>query len=99
MTSTAPTTGTGDRPVGDDDRPADAAAGSPAGPVDVPAEVARLRRTFGRGRTRPLAWRRRQLEGIERLVRECEPALAAALAEDLGRTAHYAWLGDFASTI
>ncbi|ALL85168.1 aldehyde dehydrogenase (plasmid) [Pseudonocardia sp. EC080619-01] len=61
-------------------------------------EVARLRATFATGRTRSLSWRRRQLRGIERLVGEREKELAEALAADLGRPAHYAWLGDIAST-
>lgn len=66
--------------------------------TDAAATVARLRRTFESGRTRPLAWRRRQLHGIERMVAEREPDIAAALAQDLGRPAPYAWLGDIAST-
>lgn len=57
-----------------------------------------LRATFRSGRTRPLEWRARQLAAIERLLTERETDLAAALATDLGRSAHYAWLGDFAST-
>lgn len=62
------------------------------------ATVQKLRATFRSGRTRPHAWRSRQLSGIERLLTEREADLAAALATDLGRSAHYAWLGDFAST-
>ncbi|MEU7812845.1 aldehyde dehydrogenase family protein [Pseudonocardia sp. NPDC049154] len=69
-----------------------------AAATDAASVVARLRRTFASGRTRSLQWRLRQLEGITRLVREREPDLAAALSADLGRPAHYAWLGDFAST-
>lgn len=79
-----------------------AVASTPTGqsdPATVAArEVARLRATFAGGRTRPLQWRLRQLRGIERLVGERESELADALATDLGRPAHYAWLGDFAST-
>jgi aldehyde dehydrogenase (NAD+) len=62
------------------------------------SEVARLRETFASGRTRDIAWRIRQLEGIERLLTEREPGLAAALDVDLGRDAHMAWFGDFASS-
>jgi aldehyde dehydrogenase (NAD+) len=65
---------------------------------DPAAEIARLRRAFASGRTRDLAWRRRQLAGIERLVTEREPEIAAALLADLGRSAHYAWFGDIAPT-
>ncbi|MBN9735622.1 MULTISPECIES: aldehyde dehydrogenase family protein [unclassified Pseudonocardia] len=81
--------------------PAGASPGVPAGGAAADAaatEVARLRRTFATGRTRSLAWRRAQLAGIEKLIAECESELAEALAQDLGRSAHYAWLGDFAST-
>jgi aldehyde dehydrogenase (NAD+) len=62
-------------------------------------EVARLRKTFASGRTRPYAWRRRQLEGIVKLVTEREADLATALASDLGRTPHETWFGDVASTV
>ncbi|MEE3754973.1 aldehyde dehydrogenase family protein [Mycobacterium intracellulare] len=57
-----------------------------------------MRRTFESGRTRPLEWRRLQLEGIERMCMEREADIAAALAKDLGRSAVEAWLGDVAST-
>ncbi|BDE15797.1 MULTISPECIES: aldehyde dehydrogenase family protein [Mycobacterium] len=57
-----------------------------------------LRRVFGSGRTRSLKWRLEQLRGIERLVEEREPDIAAALAQDLGRSPAEAWLGDVAST-
>ncbi len=68
------------------------------GATDAGAELAELRKVFATGRTRSLRWRLTQLEGIERLCQEQEPAIAAALAEDLGRTATEAWLGDIAST-
>ena len=51
---------------------------------DAAGLVAELRATFNRGRTRPLGWRRRQLEGLRRLLSEAEPELLAALATDLG---------------
>jgi aldehyde dehydrogenase (NAD+) len=57
-----------------------------------------LRRVFVSGRTRALSWRVEQLRGIERLCEEGESEIAAALAEDLGRPAVDAWLGDIAST-
>jgi aldehyde dehydrogenase (NAD+) len=60
--------------------------------------VAELRTTFATGRTKPLGWRLRQLEGIARLVTERESDIAAALASDLGRNAHDSWFGDIAST-
>jgi aldehyde dehydrogenase (NAD+) len=57
-----------------------------------------LRQTFASGRTRALDWRLEQLRGIERLVDDQEPAIAKALAEDLGRSAVEAWFGDVAPT-
>ncbi|AFJ34642.1 aldehyde dehydrogenase family protein [Mycobacterium sp. MOTT36Y] len=60
--------------------------------------LADLRKVFDRGRTRGLQWRLEQLRGIERFVEEREPAIAAALADDLGRSPAEAWLGDIAST-
>ncbi len=62
------------------------------------AVAADLRKVFETGRTRSVQWRLDQLAAIERLCDEQEPAIAAALAEDLGRPAHEAWLGDIAST-
>ncbi|MET0456378.1 MAG: aldehyde dehydrogenase family protein [Mycobacterium sp.] len=66
--------------------------------VDVPAVVALLRRTFATGRTRDVAWRKQQLEALATLVTENEPAIAAALEEDLGRKPFESWLADIAST-
>ena len=60
--------------------------------------VTGLRATFATGRTKDLAWRVRQLVGIERMLDEREDEIAAALAEDLGRPKAEAWLGDIAST-
>lgn len=60
--------------------------------------LADLRRVFASGRTRSLDWRLEQLRGIERLVEEREADIASALADDLGRSAVEAWLGDVAST-
>jgi aldehyde dehydrogenase (NAD+) len=67
-------------------------------PSDSGRLLADLRNVFAGGRTRSLQWRLDQLRGIERLVTEREPEIAAALAEDLGRSAAEAWLGDIAST-
>jgi aldehyde dehydrogenase (NAD+) len=60
--------------------------------------LADLRRVFGTGRTRVLEWRLEQLRAIERFLDEREPEIAAALAEDLGRSPVEAWLGDVASS-
>jgi aldehyde dehydrogenase (NAD+) len=66
--------------------------------VDIPAVVTRLRKTFATGRTRDVAWRKRQLLALERMVTENEPAIAAALEQDLGRKPFESWLADIAST-
>ncbi|PXX03290.1 aldehyde dehydrogenase family protein [Mycolicibacterium moriokaense] len=57
-----------------------------------------LRQVFGSGRTASLNWRCDQLHGIELLCKDNEPEIAAALANDLDRSATEAWLGDIAST-
>lgn len=67
-------------------------------PVDIPAAVAGLRKTFASGRTRSVHWRQNQLRAIERMLTENETAIAEALAEDLGRQPFEAWLADVATT-
>ena len=59
--------------------------------------VADLRAVYVTGRTRPVEWRLRQLEAIERLVVDNESEIATALHADLGRNAVDSWLGDIAS--
>ncbi|MDT5282725.1 MAG: aldehyde dehydrogenase [Mycobacterium sp.] len=66
--------------------------------TDVADVLPDLRRVFAGGRTRDLQWRLDQLAGIERLCVEAESRIAAALAEDLGRSAVEAWLGDVNAT-
>jgi aldehyde dehydrogenase (NAD+) len=66
--------------------------------IDIPGTVARLRETFASGRTRSLEWRKQQLQAMERMMVENEPAVAAALEQDLGRKPFEAWLADIAST-
>ena len=72
--------------------------GAASDPSNARAVVDRLRATFATGRTKPLEWRLRQLHGIERLLAEREPDIAAALGEDLGRSPYESWFGDVAST-
>jgi aldehyde dehydrogenase (NAD+) len=55
-----------------------------------------LRSTFASGRTRTLAWRKAQLEGLVRFLDERESDIAEALAADLGRSGFEAWFGDIA---
>jgi aldehyde dehydrogenase (NAD+) len=47
--------------------------------------ISAMREPVSRGETRPLAWRLEQLERMEALLNEHEPAVMAALAEDLGK--------------
>lgn len=47
--------------------------------------VARLRRAFESGRTRPLEWRLQQLREIDRMMSEHEADFADALRQDLGK--------------
>ena len=72
--------------------------GSAAEPADIPATVARLRRTFATGRTRDIEWRKRQLLQLAKLMEENEDAIAKALAEDLDRNAAEAFIADIATT-
>lgn len=69
----------------------------PALAAETPDVVAALRASFAAGRTRSAQWRITQLRGIERLLAEREDEIAAALAEDLGRSAFEAWLTDVAA--
>lgn len=62
--------------------------------TDIPGVVERLRTTFDTGVTRPYEWRRRQLEGLLTLLSEREPQLLEALATDLGKPVHEAWMAD-----
>lgn len=66
--------------------------------TDIAATVARLRRTFATGRTRPVEWRKRQLNALEALLTENEAALVEALHQDLDRSPFEAWLVDCAPT-
>ncbi|ORW73828.1 aldehyde dehydrogenase family protein [Mycobacterium saskatchewanense] len=67
-------------------------------PVDIPATVARLRKTFATGRTRDIEWRRRQLLQLQKLMEENEDAIGAALVEDLDRHPFEAYIADVATT-
>ncbi len=76
-----------------------AANGAPTSqPANIPATVARLRKTFASGRTRDIEWRKRQLLQLAKLMEENEAAIAAALAEDLDRSPFEAFIADVATT-
>lgn len=49
--------------------------------------IARLRNAYSSGRTRPLAWRRAQLDALRRMVTENREDFVAAVAADLGKPA------------
>lgn len=59
----------------------------PAEPVVsmIRASVSRLRASFESGHTRGLGWRREQLEGLCRMLRDRRADLAAAIHADLGK--------------
>jgi aldehyde dehydrogenase (NAD+) len=62
----------------------------------APAVIARLRATFDSGRTRPLAFRLQQLDGLARFLHERERDIQDALHQDLGRPPLEAFTGDIA---
>jgi aldehyde dehydrogenase (NAD+) len=70
------------------DRPSPAVAD----PFEPERLVARLRATFDSGATRPLAWRRQQLEAMQRLLVEQETELLDALRHDLGKPTIEGWM-------
>ena len=70
---------------------------TPHSPIDdIPPLVAKLRATFDSGKTRPLAWRREQLQGILRFHKEQAEPLAEALRADLGKPTMEAYSADIA---
>ena len=58
---------------------------------EVPATVSRLRDTFDSGITRPVAWRKKQLQQLKKLLKENEDALCEALNKDLGKSPFESW--------
>jgi aldehyde dehydrogenase (NAD+) len=54
--------------------------------IQAESTVERLRRAYASGRTRPLEWRKQQLEQLDRLMQSHEADLAEALARDLGKS-------------
>lgn len=63
----------------------------------IPPLVAELRATFDRGHTRPLAWRKGQLDAFRRMLAEQTDAICDALAEDLGKPRLEAWSAEVAA--
>jgi aldehyde dehydrogenase (NAD+) len=56
--------------------------------------VARLRKTFDAGVTRPLEWRLAQLHQFAAMVHDNEDAMLEALRADLGKPEFEAWIGE-----
>jgi aldehyde dehydrogenase (NAD+) len=65
----------------------------------IPDLVARLRASFDAGRTRPLAWRREQLQALRALLTENADALLAALRADLRKPDVESWTTELSFTI
>src|SRR5690554_3749712 len=55
-------------------------------------QVQRLRSTYDSGLTRPLSWRRQQLEQLQQLLERHENELLQALQTDLGKSKAEGWL-------
>jgi aldehyde dehydrogenase (NAD+) len=60
--------------------------------------VEHLRTTFASGRTRPVTWRKEQLAGLRRMMRDGEEELLEALHTDLGRPRVEAFAADIGHT-
>lgn len=67
--------------------------------LSITAQIAAIRATYRSGTTRPLAWRRRQLEAMVRMLEENETELQAALATDLGKPVAEGYLTDIAYVV
>lgn len=55
--------------------------------TDIPVHLEALRNTFQQGTTKPLSWRRNQLEQLDRMLDEREADFERALNEDVGKHA------------
>lgn len=60
--------------------------------TSIPEQVAALRETFNSGVTRPLEWRRDQLNSLSRMLADNADAIADALFDDLGKPATESYL-------
>jgi len=74
-----------------------ALADRPTDVIDtIPGVVANLRHTYGSGITRPLAWRRRQLQRMIAMLEENETEFLDALRTDLGKPTVEGFITDIA---
>jgi aldehyde dehydrogenase (NAD+) len=69
-------------------------SGTERKPEAIPDLVARLRNHYDGGHTRPLEWRRTQLQAFLELLKGGEQELLQALRVDLGKPAIEAWATD-----
>ena len=67
--------------------------------LNIGQVVSQTRSAFQSGVTRPLAWRKAQLEAMIRMLEEHQDEFSAALKTDLGRGVEEAWLYDLGFTI
>lgn len=65
----------------------------------IPAMVDRVRATYRSGKTRPLAWRERQLKLLIAMLEENEKAFSDALRHDLGKPTAEGYITDIAFVI
>ena len=65
----------------------------------IPGVVAGLRHSFQSGRTRPLEWRQRQLDGLLRVLDEGGDELVRAMQADFGKPAVEAFTTDISFTV
>jgi len=75
-------------------QPTPTSTGSTSVTEQVQKTIAELRQTFASGKTRPYAWRRKQLEQIIALISNEEEALTAALKADLGKSHFEGWAAE-----
>src|SRR6266508_2771653 len=67
--------------------------------AQIPKLVEKLRDAFESGRTRPIEWRRRQLQRMKAMLEEREADFLDALAADLGKPRLEGWASDIAIVI
>ncbi|MEY2995798.1 MAG: hypothetical protein RLZ86_491 [Actinomycetota bacterium] len=67
--------------------------------TSIPGIVAGVRHTFGSRVTRPLSWRKKQLERMIAMLEENESAFSDALATDLGKPVIEGYVTDIAFVI
>jgi acyl-CoA reductase-like NAD-dependent aldehyde dehydrogenase len=60
---------------------------SPTNLQSIDSSLARLRHHYETGATRPLAYRLKQLDGLQRFLRECDRDIEQALHQDLKKSA------------